>query len=136
VSDGTDFFPLFIEEDRKAAVQEEEQSRQKWIDQHLQSLRTCWPEWEGPRVGGWCSVNSTCAFSVTHGELRYHYCAPCRLLFQIDQWTWLAVIVYTGDTHCRCYTGELLRLDITDIWAPTDKLWAAYYAAQKKEAAA
>lgn len=117
-------FELFERTDREAENAKARESRQRSIQDHLRSLRCCWPEWDGPRAGGLCSVDGCIAYSLTHRGTRYHMSAPCRLLFQIDEWTWVAVVEYLGDTHCRCYTGELLRLDITDIWAPVAHLVA------------
>lgn len=87
------------------------------IAYHLKSLRLCWPEWDGPKVGGRCEVDSCVVHSITHNERRYHYMAPCVLLKEDGEY-WTACVDY-ADGWCKdTYNGELLRLHITEIWAP------------------
>jgi hypothetical protein len=119
----------------------ETRRRKDRVRSHIQSMRCCWPEWEGPRVEdsvhGLCSVHSCCVHSITHGETRYHYMAPCVIeSISEDGETIIAVIQYdeSAPEHCRDDNGEKLRLDITEVWAPTATLWTMYHAAQVAEA--
>lgn len=91
------------------------------IEYHLQSMRVCWPEWDGPKVGGRCEVHSGVVHSLTHNETRYHYMAPCVLLANDGEY-WTARVDYDHGWCKEAYNGELLRLHITDIWAPVGVL--------------
>ena len=61
----------------KAAAQD------RWWDKldedNLRSMRTCWPEWDGPKLGMTAQVKSPVVFSITEGEMRYHAGAPVVL---------------------------------------------------------
>ncbi len=100
------------------------------VEHHKNSMRLCWPEWDGPKAGGRCEVHDILAWSVTHGRALFRYMAPCEILGQEDG-EWLARIDYPEGTPCAAlYNGEILRLPITNIWPPVQQLIAA-----RKEAA-
>lgn len=79
-------------------------------------MRCCWPEWDGPKVGYYCQVHTCVVYNVTHGETRYHYMAPCQLIK--EEGYWLARIEYASGHCAELYNGEILRLELTDIWPP------------------
>lgn len=108
-------------------------------EQHRQSMRNCWPDWEGPRVEdsvhGRCQVGECCVHSLTHGQTLYHYMAPCIIeSISDDGNTIIAVIDYPADSHCAADNGQRLRLDITEVWPPTAELWAMRHAEDLAEA--
>jgi hypothetical protein len=100
------------------------EDRRERIEYVKDGWRVCWPEWEGPRVGGWCEVSSCCAFSITRGKECYHYGAPCEILeISPDGETLIVEVQFPPEVvHCSHYNGERLRLDITQVWAPTQLL--------------
>ena len=93
-------------------------------------MKMCWPEWDGPAANGsgtsrFCEVHACCVHSLTHGDTRYHYMAPCRIeSVSPDGLTVIAVVEYDrpGWTQDR-YNGERLRLDITEVWPPVRCCW-------------
>jgi hypothetical protein len=123
-----------------ASLFQQNQSRLR-IKQHLDSMRCCWPDWEGPRVEdsvhGRCSVHTCICHSITHNDTRYHYMAPCIIeSISEDGNTIIAVVNYEPDSHCADMNGERLRLDITEVWPPTDELWELRHAEDLAEAKA
>ena len=99
--------------------------RERRIRAHRDHLATVWPEWAGPVAGGpgpssFCEVESLDAFSLTHGERRYHYVASCRVeSVSADGLTVIAVVEYTNPGWCRDrYNGERLRLDFIEVGPP------------------
>jgi hypothetical protein len=103
------------------------------IRDHMKIMRCCWPEWDGPKVGYYCSVGECCA---THedGTEAYHYMERVKLLSQRDDGLWLGVIEHSERTIARApwvaeSNGTRLLLDILDIWPPTDDLWDSRKAA-------
>lgn len=113
---------------------EQEDRRREQVSQHLKNMRSGWREWPGPAVGGLIEVDSITAYSLTHGEERYYYCAPCRIVAIEDKGeTFIAEIEYDEDSprHCRNQNGTRLRLDITEIWPPTRELWKARHARER-----
>ena len=101
----------------------------KHLIAHLRSLEICWPEWPGPTPGGDAQVHELFAESLTHGGNRYHYMAPVRLLFEIAEDVWIAVVEYAPGSTCWRLNGELLRLPLTNIWPPVKRLMTARKAA-------
>lgn len=100
------------------------------VAHHIKMMRSCWPEWDGPKVGGRCEVHDVLAWSVTHGRNLYHYMAPCELMAE-KAGEWIARIDYPETSWCaKKYNGEILRLPITNIWPPVQLLISA-----RKEAA-
>ena len=104
---------------------------QERVEAHRRSMRACWPEWEGPRVEesvhGRCSVGQCIVFSETHGENLYLYTAPCRILEVGPGMEWVrAVVDYPPDAASWVlhHNGTVVRMDITEVWPPTDELWA------------
>ncbi len=91
------------------------------IQNQRDNLRCCWPEW-APEVGGRCEVGGVICFSITHNDQRYHYGAPCRIIeISPDCETFVVEVDYPEGAGAWCFgmNGERLRLDITEIWAPT-----------------
>lgn len=88
----------------------EEEQRHSWA--------VCWPEWEGPRVGGYCEVDEICATKEEGGQI-YCYTELCRLLEERPDGSWLAVIEM-GEVHGKPWDkdGTRLILPITNIWPP------------------
>ena len=74
----------------------------------------------GPGTSAFCEVDTPDTFSLTHGERRYHYMAPCRVeSVSADGLTIIAVVEYTNPGWCRDrYNGERLRLDFTEAGPP------------------
>jgi hypothetical protein len=107
-----------------AAERAEERKRQ-WADierRHMESIRLCWPEWDGPKVGARCQVHQPVAFNITHGQKMYHAGAPCVLEAQDGDY-WIARIEYAEGSQCaKLYNGQRLRLGIYDIWPPVYEL--------------
>lgn len=100
-------------------------TRVEQVARHRESMACCWSEWtlgEGDH-GQHVEVHSVFAFNVTHQAERYHYCAPCRVLSIVDPETITVVIEYRPGSPCEHYNGEILRLDILDVWPPTARLW-------------
>jgi len=108
--------------DRKAAA---ERRRKKAVAEHRGSWVTCWPQWQGPEVGGLIEVGRCCVFSITHNDTRYHYCAPCRIReISEDGETFIVEVQYRPDSTCADRNGEMLRLDVLEVWAPVAQLIA------------
>ena len=111
------------------------------------STASTWPfvgqsgadRWQtGPGTSGFCEVNTPDAFSLTHGERRYQYMAPCRIeSVSPDGLTIIALVEY--DRPCSCadlYNGERLRLDLTEVWPPVWLLSAQRHEQQTNAAIA
>jgi hypothetical protein len=92
------------------------------LNAHLANIELCWPEWHGPEPGGFAEAHELFAASVTHGDQRYHYMAPVRLLFEVEPDVWLAVVDYQPGACCWHLNGELLRLPLLNIWPPVRRL--------------
>lgn len=92
---------------------------------HCESRRICWPEWEGPTVGGLCEV-ANCIAQKEDGSSLYAYMEQCRLIERRPDGTWLAVIEM-GEVWGKPWSkdGTRLVLEETDIWPPTKRLWEA-----------
>jgi hypothetical protein len=124
----TPVFEFFAQEELARQKVEKENDLADEIKRHWESLRLCWSEWNGPKVDptsidGYCSVDTTVVYSITHGENRYHYMAPCRIISASEDLLWFEVEVeYKKDCHCAHYNGERLKLHITDVWAPVYKI--------------
>lgn len=109
---------LFTEIDLKARYED-----------HIKSMRCCWPEWEGPEVGGYCSVGECCPYHPDTNESQgYHYTERCKILEQRDEYTWIVKIDHSNETLDKAPwmerdNGKILVLDLLSIWAPTDDLW-------------
>ena len=128
----TEFFPAFAQAEADATRQQQVSERTRRITGHRETMKMCWPEWDGPAANGsgtsrFCEVHACCVHSLTHNDTRYHYTAPCRIeSVSPDGLTVVAVVEYdrTGWTQDR-YNGERLRLDITEVWPPVRLLLAA-----------
>lgn len=120
----TPFFDAILMHDQEQAVIAGDKDRIERVASHRKSMKLCWPQWNGPKVDsesvdGYCSVNCAIVHSITHGENRYHYMAPCRIIgIEDNRKTIIAEIQYEQGSTCEHYNGELLRLDITEVWAP------------------
>lgn len=111
----------------------EEQAARKRRRRNLEHLRTCWPDWEPPTepqhltgVRQYCSVGTTCAKREDTGEQEYQYGTPCRILeIKDDARTYRVAIDYAEDEpeHCTDENGVILLLDVSEIWAPVDRMW-------------
>lgn len=100
------------------------------VAHHIKMMRSCWPEWDGPKVGCRCQVAGCFAWSITHNSLQYRSAAPCKLIAE-ESGEWIACIDYPETSWCaKKYNGEILRLPITNIWPPVQQLIAT-----RKEAA-
>lgn len=115
-----------------AMLEDAETKARNERDHHnLHSCRTCWPDWEGPKVydglpgwegiDGWCSVGQCCVHSVTHNDTRYHYCAPCKIL-EVHPEFLKVEVCYDDDSHCVHYNGEILLLELWEMWPPVDRI--------------
>jgi len=124
----TPIFDFFTEEFKDADAIKEQEELTDEIKRHWESLRLCWSEWKGPKVDsdsidGYCQVHHITAYSITHGENRYHYMAPCRIDKISEDMMWYEVTVdYREDCHCANYNRERLKLHITDVWAPVYRI--------------
>lgn len=120
----------------QARVEERAARRAAQVEEQKRLWAACWPEWEGPVVGGRCEVDAVCAYNLTHGEIRYHYMAPCRIEEMVDAETFTVVVDYADDApeHVKHHNGERLRLDITEVWAPVRLLIEARRQATAGEA--
>ncbi len=123
--DSTELFPAFAQAEADEGQRRRAAERERRIHEHRDHLAIIWPEWAGPVAGepgpsGFCEVDSLDAFSLTHGERRYHYMAPCRVeSVSADGLTIFAVVEYTNPGWCRDrYNGERLRLDFTEVGPP------------------
>jgi hypothetical protein len=91
--------------------------------EHCRMWKLCW-DWEGPKIGGRCQVNNCIVRNETHGDLSYHYMAPCEIIAQ-DGEDWLCRIDYQPECWCAdAYNGQILRLGVMDIWPPVHYLIA------------
>jgi hypothetical protein len=97
----------------KRALQEAQQ-RQSW--------KLFW-DWDGPTVGGFCTIQSCHAKLEGGGEI-YAYTELCRLIEERPDGTWLAVIEmgerdwYGKGVHRWSKDGTRVILGALDIWAP------------------
>ena len=110
---------ILEELDRQAAAA----SQDRRVAEHIATMRMCWEEWQGPvvedSIHGRVSVHTCIVHSLTHGQPRYHYMAPCRLVeIEPDGLHYIAVVDYAPDSHCAHLNGERLRLHITELWPP------------------
>ena len=128
-------FPIFVAEKTAKAAATERIVRLAAIAAHLRSLDCCWPEWTAV-LGGRCQVGYTIVHSITHNERRYHYMALCIIREIRDGGeTFIVEVDYPPGAGCDCdkrYNGEMLRLDITEIWAPVRELNEARDAAENQ----
>ena len=106
------------------AIEADEADRRR-LEAHRQQLRACWPEWEGPRVGGLCEVAQP-VVRTEDGQTTYAYSEQCRLIERRPDGTWLAVIEM-GEVHGKPWwkDGTRLILEEVEIWAPVQQLRAA-----------
>ena len=121
----TELFPAFAQAEVEEGQRQRVTARASHLAGHREHLAVCWPEWRGPvangpGTSGFCEVNTLDAFSLTHGERRYHYMAPCRIeSVSPDGLTIMAIIEYQRPCPCAdLYNGERLRLDLTEVWPP------------------
>jgi len=134
----TPMLPLFQEIERE----DERKKHAERVTRATESMRCCWPDWEGPRVEesvhGRCSVGQCVVHSETHGETRYFYCAPCRILEVDAKLEWVRAVVDYPEGSAEWvmhHNGTILKMDITEVWPPTDDLWAIRHAQEEEDAA-
>lgn len=120
---------LFDQWEQDQEERERAEAKRRRTENHIRSRRICWPEWDGPEVGGLCSV-AGCIAQKEDGSPLYCYTETCRLLELRPDGSWLAVIEM-GEVWGKPWPwdGTRLILEETDIWAPTRQLWAARDAA-------
>ena len=119
----TDFFPAITQRHVYQTELKTQSRRQQQITKHLDSLKSYWPDWPGPKVGEYCEVLCSVVKSLTYKTERYHYKAPCKLIeASPDGLTFKARIEYPEKSNYNYYNGEILELDITEIWPPVSKL--------------
>ncbi len=122
----TDLLPFIKQMDTEAAQQRQADQLQA----HVESMRCCWPEWEGPRVEdsvhGHCQVHSLTAHSLKYGDRRYHYMAHCRIeSISKDGQTIIAIVGYPEDRPDLAHlNGDRLQLDLSEVWPPVHLLRA------------
>ncbi len=123
--DDTELFPAFVQAEAEESQRRRAVERERRLAEHREHLALCWSDWRGPvangpGTSGFCEVNTPDAFSLTHGERRYHYMAPCRIeSVSPDGLTIIAVVEYHRPCPCAdLYNGERLRLDLTEVWPP------------------
>ena len=118
-----DLLPGFAAQEAQSRAVAQSLDRRQRVADHLHSLAICWPQWDGPKVGGRCEVHGCVVHSLTHNALRYHFLAPCIILeISEDRETIIAQVDYRPGSTCEHHNGERLRLDITDVWAPVSIL--------------
>lgn len=105
-----------------------------------ESMRCCWPDWEGPRVEdsihGRCQVGQTCAYNLARGCTTYLYCVPLRIIsVTADGNTIVGAIDYDETVHpgLADQNGELVLLDIWEVWPPVDLLWQLRHEQERLE---
>lgn len=112
--------PIFKEMDAAADA--------KRIERHIELMRICWPDWQGPIVSddihGRCEVGTCIVFSETDGGPRYHYCAPCKIIEISPDGTTIRASVDYPDFSLlsQIYNNKVLRLHITEVWPPVAEL--------------
>lgn len=120
----TDLFPAFARAEAQEGERRRAVERERRLREHRESMKCCWPEWDGPVANGhgtsaFCEVGDLLAYSLTHGQRRYHYTAPCRIeSVSADGLTIIGVVEYSASSPCSHHNGERLRLDITEVWPP------------------
>jgi hypothetical protein len=98
--------------------------------------KKCWPEWEGPTVGGWIEADDMDCLNLTTGRRECHYGTPCIVReISADGNTFLVEIKWDqadvkADEAPR--QGQFLSLDVTQVWVPVQKLEEEMLAKQKK----
>lgn len=112
-------------------------TREELVAEKWHSIRCCWSEWRGPKVftdeadsAGFCSIDGVTAKNLTHGDTRYSYMVPARIIeISEDRETFIVETAYTNPA-CHCYplNGERWEIDILDLWPPTDRLWKERHA--------
>lgn len=118
-----DAMDLFADEIADLDREDKVRRRQADKDRTRTSWKVCWPEWEGPKLGGWIEVGMPCVFNLTHGNIAYHYMAPCIIREIRDGGDTFIVEIQYASGHCaKLYNGQMLRLDVTEVWAPVCKL--------------
>lgn len=118
----------------KMVAAEESTKANHRIERHIESMRCCWPEWHGPVVSndihGRCSVGIPCVFSEKYGEIRYHYCAPCKIIEVSEDGTTIRAAIDYRDypehvaALAAIHNNTVLRLHITEVWPPVAELIA------------
>lgn len=109
-------FPLLAELTAQAQAKELNHDRQ----QHLDALRACWPEWDGPAVAA--GLAGRCEIARC-GEF---YMAPATIIQVLDGGNRFRVAIrYEEDApqHCRESNGTEIEIDLEEIWPPTNLLW-------------
>lgn len=92
--------------------------------------RMCWPEWDGPKVGGHCQVHYITAMHLDDGQEYYHTGERVLLLEHRADGCWIGKIDHDEETLEKAPwmadgNGTMLVLPITNIWPPTNDLWRA-----------
>lgn len=87
--------------------------------------RLCWPEWEGPRVGGFGEFHYRGDFLEEDGSRArgWWYCLQFRFLEHRPDGMWLVVIEnFDRDGKPWHENGRRLVIDSWAIWAPVKLL--------------
>lgn len=128
----TPVFDFFAEEEKTLAATKKKDDLSNEIKKHWEIMRLCWDEWNGPKVDpdsidGYCQVHHITAYSITHGENRYHYMAPCRIDSVSEDMMELEVTVdYEEGSTCEHCNGERLKLHILEVWPPVYRINRSY----------
>lgn len=113
-------FDLFAADDASRQVATTEAAD----DRHRASWRLSWG-WEGPAVGGMCSIDTPVVDRAAGGSI-YAYMEKARLLALEPDGRWRAVIEM-GEVRGQPWwkDGIEVLLSIRDIWPPVDDIRAA-----------
>lgn len=106
----------FIEE---AEERERDAHRLKVEADQIKAWKDCW-NWDGPKVGGSCEINSCGGTELEGGGTTYAYMENCTILEELPDNRWLCCIAMgLVDGKPWRKNGTRVILGIRDIWPPT-----------------
>ena len=125
------FFPAFEAGERELAQIAATTERAQRVQEHRESMRICWPDWDQNLSPGAQVECGTCIATRMDGTVLYAYTAPCKIIEVTDNdETFIVEIDYSADSlkaspWLSRQNGTRLRLDICELWVPVRILQAA-----------
>ena len=130
-TDAAPFFPSFEAGERHLAHVAAKTQRAQRVQEHRESMRICWPDWDQNLSPGAQVECGTCVATRVDGTVLYAYTAPCKIIEVTDEdETFIVEIDYSEESLKTSpwlgqQNGTRLRLDICELWVPVRILQAA-----------
>ena len=118
------FFPSFEAGANEIALAAAATERAQRVQEHRESMRVCWPDWDQNLSPGAQIECGTCIATRVDGSVLYAYTAPCKIIEVTDNdETFIVEIDYSEESlkaspWLRRQNGTRLRLDICELWVP------------------